>query len=77
MRKRLKPYKKKPRWEDLHPAIRDVLIDIVYQGFQGEKAMPAATKNDIDYLIDFIKSTPDYIQYEPARGRARYLDLNR
>lgn len=75
--KKTEHMKEKPDWEALHPAIRDVLIDITYQGFEGKLAMPAATKNDIDYFINFIKTTPEYSKQDKSRGRANYLNKNR
>lgn len=63
-------------WKDLHPAIRDVLVDVVYQGYKGVTTMPAAAKNDIDYFIQFIKSS-GLITDEKNRNRIGHLELNR
>lgn len=64
-------------WHDLHPAIRDVVVDIVYQGFQGSRTMLNASSNDIDVLINFINTNDELRRYEKNRGRARYLEANR
>ncbi len=66
----------RPDWTALHPAIRDVLVDIVYQGFRGETAMSAAVANDVDSFIDYIRRTPSLVAHEPARGRIGYLKSN-
>lgn len=69
--------KNKPSWEDLHPTIKDVLIDITYQGYRGETAMIAATHNNIDYFIEYIKNNRELARGELARGRINYLNDNR
>ncbi len=61
------------KWEDLNPAIRDILVDIVYQGFQGKQAMPAASQNNIDQFITFLNNNKEYQQYEKGRHRVAYL----
>ena len=68
----------KVAWGQLHPVIRDVLVDFVYQGFtKGPKPMEAGMRNDIDELIRYIENTPGISQYEPGRNRAAYLRKNR
>ncbi|WP_261641905.1 pesticin C-terminus-like muramidase [Erwinia mallotivora] len=64
-------------WTALHPAIRDVLVDIVYQGFRGETAMTAAATNNIDSFINYIRRTPPLVAHEPARNRIGYLKSHR
>ncbi|MBW7981740.1 pesticin C-terminus-like muramidase [Enterobacillus tribolii] len=64
-------------WEQLHPAIRDVVVDMVYQGFAGESAMSVASGNDIDEFIQYIRNKPAYMEYEGNRKRIDYLDNNR
>ncbi|QDX29837.1 pesticin C-terminus-like muramidase [Dickeya poaceiphila] len=61
------------KWENLNPAIKDILVDIVYQGFQGVQAMPAASQNSIDQFIIFLKNNEDYQKYENGRHRVDYL----
>ncbi|MBI5276888.1 MAG: hypothetical protein HY854_10545 [Burkholderiales bacterium] len=61
-------------WNNLHPAIRDILVDFVYQGFTaGARPMVKGMKNDFDELISYIQSTPDLSRYEPGRQRVAYL----
>ncbi|CAB3974833.1 calcium-binding protein [Burkholderia aenigmatica] len=68
----------KVAWGQLHPLIRDVLVDFVYQGFtMGPKPMEAGMENNIDRLIEYIENTPAISQYEPGRRRAQYLKENR
>ncbi|NPE70164.1 hypothetical protein HLB27_05500 [Dickeya dadantii] len=61
------------KWEDLNPAIRDILVDIVYQGYEGQTAMPAASKNNFDQLITLLKTNDKYKKDEKNRHRAPYL----
>lgn len=67
----------RPEWNTIHPAIRDVLVDMIYQGFRGETAMSAAAANDIDSFINYIRQTPSLMSYEPGRDRIGYLESNR
>ncbi|MFZ5459334.1 MAG: hypothetical protein ACOZF1_08390, partial [Pseudomonadota bacterium] len=61
----------------LDQAIRDVLVDFVYQGFtKGPNPMKAGMRNDKAELIRYIENTPAIRQYEPGRNRARYLRNN-
>ncbi|WP_248767640.1 pesticin C-terminus-like muramidase [Pseudomonas sp. MWU12-2345] len=61
-------------WESLHPIIRDILVDFVYQGFTaGPNPMKAGMKNNFSELISYIENTPAISQYEPGRQRANYL----
>lgn len=61
-------------WSQLKPAIREILVDFVYQGFtRGPNPMIAGMTNDFDTLIHYIDNTPDIRVHEPARQRANYL----
>lgn len=64
-------------WRNLNTIIRDVLIDIVYQGMEGAQVMAAASSNNIDDLISFLKNTPVYLQFERGRNRIGYLTSHR
>lgn len=64
-------------WAELHPAIRDILVDLAYQGIPGKKTIPVAAKNDIDLLINLIENEPDLLKYEAGRNRAGYLRMRR
>jgi hypothetical protein len=61
-------------WNKLDQAIRDVLVDFVYQGFtQGPNPMKAGMNNDFEELIKYIDGTAAIKQYGPGRNRAKYL----
>ncbi|NWE75575.1 pesticin C-terminus-like muramidase [Pseudomonas yamanorum] len=61
-------------WVDLDPAIQDVLVDFVYQGFTaGPNPMRSGMQNSRATLIAYIEGTPGIKMYEPGRGRAKYL----
>ncbi|NWC91942.1 MULTISPECIES: pesticin C-terminus-like muramidase [unclassified Pseudomonas] len=61
-------------WVDLDPAIQDVLVDFVYQGFTaGPNPMRSGMHNSRSTLIAYIEGTPGIKMYEPGRGRANYL----
>ncbi|MBD0845596.1 calcium-binding protein [Pectobacterium versatile] len=64
-------------WAELHPAIRDILVDLAYQGIPGRKTIPVAAKNDIDLLIKLIESEPELLKYEAGRNRAGYLRMRK
>ena len=65
-------------WNQLHPAIRDVMTDFVYQGFtKGPNPMLAGMTNDFDTLINYILNTPVMKAYEPGRHRVNFLRKNR
>ncbi|WP_323660243.1 calcium-binding protein [Pectobacterium versatile] len=64
-------------WDELHPAIRDILIDLAYQGFAGETTIPVAAKNDIDLLIKKIEGTKELLDYEAGRNRVGYLRMRK
>lgn len=62
-------------WNNLDQAIRDVLVDFVYQGFtKGPRPMKAGMNNDFDELIKYINGSSVIKQYEPGRRRANYLE---
>jgi len=61
-------------WSKLNQAIRDVLVDFVYQGFtKGPNPMKAGMNNDFEEVIKYINGTIGIKQYEPGRNRAKYL----
>ncbi|ACT15041.1 MULTISPECIES: hypothetical protein [Pectobacterium] len=64
-------------WNELHPAIRDILVDLAYQGMEGKKTIPVAAKNDIDLLIKLIESETELLKYEVGRNRAGYLRMRK
>lgn len=61
-------------WVSLDQAIRDVLVDFVYQGFTtGPNPMKSGMRNSRSEMISYIESTPAINQYEQGRKRADYL----
>lgn len=61
-------------WLALDCAIRDILVDLVYQGFtKGANPMKKGMRNDYDEFIGYIESTPALSRYEKGRRRADYL----
>lgn len=64
-------------WDKLKPAIKDIIVDLVYQGAGSTINMQAAMHNDIDKLSDFIDSSAYLQKFEKGRHRARYLRSRR
>lgn len=61
-------------WNQLKPAIRDVLVDFVYQGFtKGASPMKAGMHNDVSELITYIQKSSVMQSYEKGRQRVLYL----
>lgn len=46
-------------WDDLDQPIRDVLVDLVYNGYAGQTAMPAAMTNDPDSFIAYLETNAE------------------
>ena len=66
--------KSKVDWIKLEQAIRDVLVDFVYQGFtKGPNPMKSGMNNDFDEMIKYVNDTPAIKQYELGRNRVKYL----
>lgn len=67
--------KNRVEWDKLEQAIRDVLVDFVYQGFtRGPNPMKAGMSNSFDELIKYINETVTIKRYEAGRNRAKYLE---
>lgn len=66
--------KTRVEWTKLDQAIRDVLVDFVYQGFtRGPNPMKTGMNNDFDEMIKYINMTANIKQYEAGRNRVKYL----
>ncbi len=66
--------KRRVEWNKLAQAIRDILVDFVYQGFtKGPRPMKVGMNNDFDELIKYINETAAIKQYESGRNRVKYL----
>ncbi len=64
----------KTNWESLDDKVKDVIVDLVYQGFtKGPRPMVYGMLNDRQKYADYIKNNPSLSQYEPGRNRAKYL----
>lgn len=65
-------------WNDLHPAVKDVAVDFVYQqGSLYKSQVQTIIKNDINALQEYIKNDPRTNKYEPGRNRVPYLEKRR
>ncbi|MBV4368228.1 peptidoglycan-binding protein [Erwinia phyllosphaerae] len=65
-------------WNQLNPAIRDIMVDFVYQGFtKGPNPMIAGMTNNFDTLINYILTNPVMNSFEPGRRRVPYLRKHR
>ncbi|RDK96712.1 hypothetical protein C8D90_101143 [Enterobacillus tribolii] len=67
-------------WASLNPAIRDIVVDIIYNGFRGLSTMPAAAENNVDNFINYIQNNEELNrggQRERSRRRVEYLNSNR
>lgn len=60
-------------WESLHSAIKELVVDFVYQGMGWERVMKSCMTNDIPSLIKYIEGTAEVRRYEKGRRRAEYL----
>ena len=62
-------------WENLNERIKEILIDMIYQGVINTRLgdISAFERNDVESVIDFISSNKRINQYEPGRHRVRYL----
>lgn len=61
-------------WNKLNFAVRDILVDIVYQGFKGHQAMKSASTNNIQDFVNFLRYNKEYLPYENGRNRVKYLE---
>jgi hypothetical protein len=60
------------KWQNLNPKIRDIAVDLMYQGLAGAKTMQAVATNNADSLMQLIQRN-NANKFEPIRGRLRYL----
>ncbi|ERK17016.1 EF hand domain protein [Pantoea sp. AS-PWVM4] len=64
-------------WPSLHKAIREIIVDLVYQGLGYRTVLEPCMANDFDSLIHFIETDHRTRRYERGRQRANYLRRNR
>ncbi|WP_241647840.1 pesticin C-terminus-like muramidase [Rosenbergiella metrosideri] len=61
-------------WNRLDPRIRDVFVDILYQGLMNKDLVKYFEKNKKEDVINMIKKTKGIMMYEKNRGRIKYLN---
>ncbi|MGL5758981.1 hypothetical protein [Plesiomonas sp.] len=67
----------KTPWSELDNIVKDVIVDLVYQGFtKGPKPMMYGMLNDREKYANYISNTKSLSQYKPGRHRANYLRGN-
>ncbi|ELQ6249347.1 peptidoglycan-binding protein, partial [Cronobacter sakazakii] len=63
-----------PAWSAINERIKDVYVDIIFQGVDDIKTLVACVaKNDNKQLIMLIRKTRSYMGYENNRHRIGYL----
>lgn len=60
-------------WEKMNSFLKEVLIDMKFQGIFRKKSVPVAEKNDPLQLIMHIKKEPYLLQHEENRKRIPHL----
>ncbi|WP_130832320.1 pesticin C-terminus-like muramidase [[Erwinia] mediterraneensis] len=65
--------KNKTRWEDLNERIKDVFIDVYYQGLMSIKFAETVSGNDPLAVIRYIENDEKIISYESHRKRIPHL----
>ncbi|WP_233631348.1 MULTISPECIES: peptidoglycan-binding protein [unclassified Kosakonia] len=71
--KRAKDYPHAPSWEQLELRIRDVVVDIFFQGIRHPASLIDAAIEGRVSLISFIRGNAALMRYESSRHRIRYL----
>lgn len=68
-------YRKKDSiaWGKLHPILKDVFIDMKYQGVLNQKMVPIFGRNQKNDVIDLIKGNIVILSFEQGRGRISYI----
>jgi hypothetical protein len=60
-------------WDQLDQRIKDVVVDIFYQGIRHPASMIDAAITGKAALINFIRGDSSLMNYESSRQRIRYL----
>lgn len=71
--KRARDYPHAPSWEQLELRIRDVVVDIFFQGIRHPASLIDAAIEGRVSLISFIRGNAALMRYESSRHRIRYL----
>lgn len=61
-------------WENLKPPLKEVLIDMTYQGRLAISMIPIFGKNEIDRVINLILHRAKLSSDEGGRQRVRFLE---
>lgn len=60
-------------WENLHPILKDVFVDMKYQGVLNQNMVPIFGRNKKNDVIDLIKGNIVILSFEQGRGRIPYI----
>ncbi|QGX91729.1 hypothetical protein EFZ10_08870 [Tatumella sp. TA1] len=60
-------------WGNLHPILKDVFVDMKYQGVLNQKMVPIFGRNKKNDVIDMIKGNIVILSFEQGRGRIPYI----
>ncbi|MFZ4832094.1 hypothetical protein [Rouxiella sp. Mn2063] len=63
-------------WEKLHPVLKEVLVDMEYQGVLYSSAIPVFGTNNKDNVIRYINSKPFLFNHDKNRGRVKHIKDN-
>ena len=63
-------------WDKLHPVLKEVFIDLRYQGALRSEMVPIFGLNNGNEVINLIKKTPALLRDEKARNRIKYIKVN-
>jgi hypothetical protein len=60
-------------WENLHQILKDVFVDIIYQGRFNKEMVVIFGENKKESVIKLIKNTPALLSDEKGRNRIPYM----
>ena len=60
-------------WDKLHPVLKDVIIDMRYQGVLNYRNVKFFEKNNCEEVIEFINRDAYISSFEDNRGRVKYI----
>lgn len=63
-------------WGKLNPVLKDVFIDMRYQGVLDGEMVRAFASNNKDDVIKLIQNTQILNEYERNRNRIKYIEVN-
>ncbi|WP_241627551.1 hypothetical protein [Rosenbergiella epipactidis] len=62
-----------PLWDELNIKLRDIFVDMKYQGVLHKVHVLTFEKNSANEVIELIESRQEIRQYENGRNRVKYL----